>query len=285
MRKYQMLSDFEKVSLFYVENYIKSNVYQTQPCFAFSHTHGNFDCKKAHRFGIWEENWQIVATACFEIGLGSYIPLIKKGYEFLLTEMLNYAERELSEYVDGRNFLEILSIDKQSYNDFYRKNGYNIKHSNPVMIYPYDIGFVECVLPEGFQIISLEDENDVEKIDRCLWTSFSQKPYIFNGNDERLFKQSSPNFRKDLSTVVKAPNGEYVCYAGMWIDEKNGFAYLEPLGTIPQYRKMGFAKAALMAAMKKTMFYGAKYCYCGVGAFYNAIGCKQIGITNTWHKV
>jgi len=78
MRKYKMLSDFEflnfeKVSQFYQENYKLSNWSLTQPCFAFSHTHGGFNHKRTHRFGIWEAGDEIVATACFETDIGNCI--------------------------------------------------------------------------------------------------------------------------------------------------------------------------------------------------------------------
>lgn len=284
MRKYKMLSDFEKVSSFYVENYKVLNKFNTQTCFEFSHTHGGFAHKKAHHFGIWEENGQIVATACFEIDIGTYIPFIKEGYEYLQTEMLKYAEKELCYCDNNIHSLEIFSTDKQNLNAFYVSNGYSIINTSPILIYPYDKGFHDCILPEGFSMVSLNDENDTEKIDRCLWTAFSSEPYVKVSSDERLHKQSGPRFRRDLATVVKAPNGDYACYAGMWIDEKNGFAYLEPLGTAPEYRKLGLAKAALMEAMKKTVPFGATYCYCGSINFYRSIGCEEIGIMNTWKK-
>lgn len=279
-----MLSDFEKVSSFYIENYKIPNWFHTKTCFEFSHTHGNFNHKRAHHFGIWEENGQIVATACFEIDIGVYIPFIKEGYEFLQTEMLRYAEKELCLFSDNNYSLDIFSTDKQNLDNFYSANGYSVVYSRPVLVYPYDKGFLDCSLPEGFSIISLTDENDTEKIDRCLWTAFRNEPYIKVSSDERLHKQSGPNFRKDLVSIVKAPNGDYACYAGMWIDEVNGFAYLEPLGTAPEYRRMGLAKATLMDAMKKTVPFGAKYCYCGGLDYYRSLGCEQIGTMNVWRK-
>lgn len=30
-----------------------------------------------------------------------------------------------------------------------------------------------------------------------------------------MLMQSSPNFRKDLTTVIKASNGDYACYGGV----------------------------------------------------------------------
>ena len=102
--------------------------------------------------------------------------------------------------------------------------------------------------------------------------------------DCRIHMQSGPNFRKDLTTVIKAPNGDYVCFAGMWFDEKNKYAYLEPLATVPKYRRKGLATIALMTGMKKTNALGATYCFGGVHDFYTAIGFETICHREMWRR-
>ncbi|NSW90324.1 MAG: GNAT family N-acetyltransferase [Firmicutes bacterium] len=93
-----------------------------------------------------------------------------------------------------------------------------------------------------------------------------------------------PNFRKDLTTVIKAPNGDYACFAGMWFDEINKYAYLEPLATVPEYRRIGLATIALTEAMKKIKALGATYCFSGVPEFYTAIGFETICHRKMWKK-
>ena len=289
LRKYKTLSDFPRVCDFLAASYRLPNWFATPQSFEYNHTHGMFDHERAHRFGIWEENGKIVATACFEMGLGEYIHCTAQGYEFLMGEMLSYAERELSKIEDGRRSLTIFSTDAMGNDQFYMQNGYKIASSGRLLVYPYEKGFRECTLPEGYSLISLEDENDPLQIDCCLWEGFddgTRAPWTPEtaSPDGRLFMQSGPNFKPDLTTVVKAPNGDYACYAGMWVDECNGYAYLEPLATRPKYRRLGLATAALMAAMKKTVSYGAKYCYTGSIDFYVNLGCEQVGTCNIWRK-
>ena len=289
LRRYKTLSDFPRVWDFFAENYQIPNWFLSPISFEYDHTHGSFDYEKAHRFGVWEDDGAIVATACFEMGLGEYIPCVKPGYEFLLPEMLRYAEQELSIVQGSKRLLEVFSTDKQGYDDFYIANGYTIARSSPILVYPFEKGFRDCVLPEGFSLISLEDENDPLKIDRCLWEGFDHGDWTDERRDGdaadcRLHMQSGPHFRKDLTTVVKAPNGDYACFAGMWVDERNGYAYLEPLATPPKYRRKGLAAAALMAAMQKTVPHGAKYCYCGSIDFYRHLGCEQAGLFQVWRK-
>lgn len=99
-----------------------------------------------------------------------------------------------------------------------------------------------------------------------------------------MLMQSGPNFRKDLTTVIKAPNGDYACYAGMWFDSVNKYAYLEPLATVPEYRRMGLATYAVVEGMKNTKALGAAYCYGGVPESYCTVGFETICHRELWKK-
>ena len=71
----------------------------------------------------------------------------------------------------------------------------------------------------------------------------------------------------------------------MWYDAANKYAYLEPLATIPKYRRMGLATVCLSEAMKKTQArHGAEYCFGGSGDFYTAIGFETIMNREMWKK-
>ena len=157
-------------------------------------------------------------------------------------------------------------------------------HTEPVRIFPYKKPFPDVKLPDGFTIISLEDENDYKKINDCLWKGFDHGDDPDDDIDCRMLMQSGPHFRKDLTTVIKAPNGDYACFAGMWFDEKNKYAYLEPLATVPEYRRMGLATIALSEGMRKTKALGATYCFGGVSEFYTAIGFETICHHELWKK-
>jgi predicted N-acetyltransferase YhbS len=70
----------------------------------------------------------------------------------------------------------------------------------------------------------------------------------------------------------------------MWINEYNQYAYLEPLATVPKYRKLGLGKLALIEAMKKTKVLGAKYCFGGSIEFYKRVGFETIANRELWLK-
>lgn len=285
-RNYKLLCDFEPVSEFLRQNFVKyqQNGNIQQPYFEYAHTHPYFDHKMTHRFGIWEEKGEIVAVAAYEMGLGETFMMTKLGYEFMKPMMLEYSERELSKVVDGKKSLDVWLYDYETeLREHLAEKGYKKVYTENITVFKYEKGFKECKLPEGFSVISLEEENDFKKINDVLWKGFDHGDEPDDNLDGRRLMQSGPHFRKDLATIVKAPNGEYACFAGMWMDGVNDYAYLEPLATDPKYRRMGLATIALTEAMKKTEKYGAAYCFGGNREFYQCIGFEVVCHREKWN--
>ena len=60
---------------------------------------------------------------------------------------------------------------------------------------------------------------------------------------------ASAHYRPDLDWVAVAPGGEFAAFCNVWLDHDNGVALLEPVGTAADYRRLGLARAACVAAM------------------------------------
>ena len=286
-RRYRMLDDFTKASRFLTDHYSLNDCsgYLTQPFFEYAHTHPYFKHNLTHRFGVWEGNNGITAITCFEMGLGEAFLCCERGCELMLPEMLIQAEDELSIIIDGKRALGVWVTDKQKEHiKLLEDNGYTKVYEEAVTVYEYDKGFTDYSLPEGYKAFSLSEENDIRKIHRCLHKGFDHPGEPDDDIDCRLLMQSGPGFRPDLTTVIKAPDDEYACYAGMWTDKKNGFAYLEPLATVPEHRRKKLAAYALTESMKKTAKEGARYCFGGDMDFYRSMGFKKIMTRELWKK-
>ena len=286
-RRYKLLVDFTAVHRFLTDIYTLDtlNSYLLPQFFEYAHTHPFFNHKLTHRFGIWEEEGKLVGIACYEMDIGESFLVTDPEHTYLLPEMLEYAEKELSVVNNHKHFLSVWVTDKEIDKiELLDRNGYTKVHTEPVRIFPYNKPFPNVKLPDGYTIISLEDENDYRKIHECLWKGFNHGDNPDDDIDCRILMQSGPNFRKDLTTVIKAPNGDYACFAGVWFDEKNKYVYLEPLATVPKYRRMGLATIAVTEGMKKTKALGATYCFGGVPEFYTAIGFETICHREMWKK-
>lgn len=286
-RRYRLLDDFVKVGRFIADNYSLTDCfgYMLQPFFEYAHTHPYFEHKLTHRFGIWEDRNGIRALTCFEMGPGEAFLCCERGFERLLPEMLAQSEKELSISRDGKRKLGIWVTNRQNdHISLLLAKDYKISHQEAVTVFTYDKVFGKYELPEGYEVFSLIQENDITRIHKCLHKGFDHPGEPDEDIDCRLLMQSGPGFRPDLSTVIRSPDGDYACYAGMWIDTKNGYAYLEPLATVPEHRRKKLAAYALTEAMKKTQKEGAGYCFGGDLDFYYAMGFEKIMTRELWTK-
>ena len=286
-RRYKLLSDFERVSDFLRKNFEKYQLGGNipQPYWEYGHAHPYFNHKLTHRFGLWQERGEIIAVACYDMDLGECLLMTKKPYAHLKVDMIDYAERELYKEADGARELAVRLYDyEDELKNALSEKGYSKTADEPVTIFNYENGFSDRPLPDGFSIICLEDENDTQKIHNVLWKGFNHGRNPDDDLDCRLQMQSAPNFRRDLTTIIKAPNDEYACFAGIWIDGVNDFAYLDPLATDPEYRGLGLATIAVTESMKRTAAHGASYCFGGAGEFYFKIGFEAVCRCEFWAK-
>jgi predicted N-acetyltransferase YhbS len=146
--------------------------------------------------------------------------------------------------------------------------------------------FPPILLPAGFHLKSLADENDLVKVHRVLWRGFNHpgEPPA-DGLDDRVQMQQAPSFDKALQIVAVAPTGDFVAYCGTWYEAVNRIAYVEPVATDPDYRRMGLGKAAVLEGLRRCASLGATLAYVGSDElFYRAIGFRRIFTSQCWRK-
>ena len=285
-RRYRLLADFEPVYRFLQETYdpVTLNSYLLPQFWEYAHTHSYFNHKLTHRFGLWEDDGVLVGIVCYEMDLGDCHMHVRPGYEALLPKLLAWAEKELCEVKFGRHRLQFWITDREpEKRALLMAKGYTLKSTDPIKIFDYKNAFSERTLPEGFSLIDGTNV-DYHKLHACYWKGFNHGPRPDGDIDGAMQMYSGPRADKSLTTIAVAPDGEYACALGMWVDERNRYAYLEPLATVPEYRRMGLATIALTEAMKKTKALGAQYCFGGAPDFYTAIGFETICNRELWKK-
>jgi len=287
-RRYNILADFSKVYDFLVETFSHETLNSCLIPQGFEYAHHLlwFDYIPSHRMGIWEDNGVIVGLCAYEIVLRGAHLHIQKGYEFLFPDLLDWAEKEITVADNGKKILKVWITDTESYKrDLLTERGYELDWKQAVSIFDYEKPFLERSLPEGFRLI---DGNDVdfEKLGKCFWYGFNnEEEPAENIGDANQKTALAPHADLSLLTVVVAPNGEYASALGMWYDDVNKYAYLEPMATVPKYRRMGLGTIALMTAMQKTKDLGATYCFGGpVMEYYPQIGFEVICHREVWKK-
>lgn len=129
---------------------------------------------------------------------------------------------------------------------------------------PLDMPIEEYSLPDGFIIRSVEGKPDHEQLARAVRTVFGHGEWFNAELSERIRQRS---FHKpDLDLVAVAPNGTIASFCTFRVDPESRITQLEPMGTLPEFRKLGLAKALLSEGFKRLEKYNPTLIYIGGAA-------------------
>ena len=96
---------------------------------------------------------------------------------------------------------------------------------------------------------------------------------------------NAPHLDLNLRVLVVAPNGDYAAHCGMWCLPGSRYAYIEPVFTLPEYRRKGLGKAAVLEGVKRCSTLGAKEAYVlSSQQFYYSIGFYPIQNETWWES-
>jgi GNAT superfamily N-acetyltransferase len=71
--------------------------------------------------------------------------------------------------------------------------------------------------------------------------------------------RAAPGYRADLHVLVAAPDGTMAASTIMWLDERNRTVEFEPVGTHPDHRRRGVARAMLLHGLHLARAAGATH--------------------------
>ena len=99
----------------------------------------------------------------------------------------------------------------------------------------------------------------------------------------------APLYRRDLDIVAVIPSGEVVAFCTMWYDNDTRSGCFEPVGTVPDHRQRGLARAVLCEGLSRIKALGADIAY--VSSFsepahrlYQSIGFTDTVVIEPWVK-
>jgi predicted N-acetyltransferase YhbS len=279
-RSYELDADFEGVSDFLYSLYEPYNRDGNcfQPIWEYAYTHPFTDPGLMHNVRIWEDDGAMIGLAFFETELVDTFFCVHSDYPDIKADMMLYAQSHLTGLTRAGDTLSrvYLSEFDQIFLQTAKSMGYVRRPLRDRHMYCFDIPdpFPEIDLPPGFSLTDMEETYDLYKMDRVLWRGFDhpgEPPE--NGVEDRKRMQSGPHYRKDLAVVVQAPNGDFAAFSGLWYDHVNRFAYVEPVATDPDYRRLGIGKSAVMEGIRRCAQLGATVAYVWSDQeFYKAMG-------------
>lgn len=207
----------------------------------------------------------------------------------LLPEMVKYAEANLLDRKKNHLFIYVDPKDRALI-PVLEAFGFTAEPEKTAVESEYDLLKQPLpdkpILPKGFRLQSMADENDLSRRCKAFGTGFNHPdplewPSLFSY--EHL--QCMPDYRKDQDIVVVAPDGEFAAFSLIWYDALNKMASLEPVGTQPQYRRMGLAREAIYEGMRRMLKKGAERVIVGSDQqFYKVIGFKPVEFRVLYEK-
>ncbi len=294
-RQYDPDRDYLNISRFLITHHMAGNRDGNwlEPAWEYMHFHPMMDQSLLPLIRIWEDDGSIVAIVHFEWCLGEAFFQFEKGYTDLFPEMLEYAEQNLSTVSKetGKRVLHAFVNDNAP--DLGRhmaSRGYSVDQSECRPLYTLDLTppLQRIELPQGFRLTDLQETRDWNKVNRVLWRGFDHEgepPCDEAELESRRRMFETPTAKMDLKIAVESPAGDFVAFCGTFYEPVNHFAYVEPVATDPDYRRLGLGKAAVLEGVRRCALLGADVAYVGSDQlFYQSIGFKKVFNADCWVK-
>lgn len=283
-QNFRILCDFMDVRRFMIEIYERdwrNGVPAPFLEYALSSTWMN--TSYTHRWRIWREGEKIAAFVFHENPVSDTYISLRPGYEELAEELVSYAASDMPKR-NGKNKLVLFEgqsaiMEAAGGAGYVRTGGHNERG------FDFDRP-LDYPLPEGFRFVE-PGKLDPAKIEECCWKGFDheQEEGPWDGTCESALRlMASPHATLSRAAAIENERREYVCFAGMWWTPENHLAYMEPLCTVPQYRRKGLAAAALSELYRRMKPLGATHMTGGGNPFYEKIGFEPCIGWTFWEK-
>ena len=244
--------------------------------------HSMLDMDSLPRIGLFELDNEIVGLATHDMRLGSAYIICNPEYETLKHEMLLYAEKNLSEngisgiYIEDNDAILINYAEQQGF--------YLSDEKEYVSALDCSKGKFKYDLNGGYIVTDYSESKDINKYFRVMWKGFDHEGEPPAFTEEDII--AKPHFIPELTVFIMTPDGEYAAHCGTWYDPKTREAYVEPVVTIPEYRKRGLGKAVVYESINRCIGMGAKTALViSNQQFYYRIGFKENSVHSLWKKI
>jgi ribosomal protein S18 acetylase RimI-like enzyme len=142
-------------------------------------------------------------------------------------------------------------------------------------------------LRDGFRLRAVHGDEDMHErveVHRATW-----EPSRVTEESYRNVMRAWP-YRGDLDCVVEAPDGRFAAYALAWYDDANRVGELEPVGTYPDFRRLGLGAAVCRYAFSRLRDAGAEQVIVysesePAQRLYESVGFRRHAILRSFTKV
>lgn len=139
-------------------------------------------------------------------------------------------------------------------------------------------------LPAGFVVRHLAGESEVAAATALLAAAFNITTVTVEWRRRILQRQE---YRPALDVVVVAPDRRLAAFCLCWIHPAGAVGQIEPIGTHPDFQRLGLGRAALLEGLRRLQAYQATLAYVGTSAGnFRSLGMyRSVGFTLHHHKL
>jgi predicted N-acetyltransferase YhbS len=241
--------------------------------------HLSLDQSTLPSIGIFTDNDEIVGIVTHDMRNPAYI-ILNPQYHFLKPEMVDYAASELSHngiseiFVDEKDE-ELISIVKEK--------GYSLTENNECVLAIDCSQKLSFHLESNFCFTDYETDKNLKEYVKVIHKGFENKGEPAQLSESDLPER--PHYNPKLALFIAAENGEYAAHCGTWYTPDTEVCYVEPVATIPEYRKQGLGKAVVCESINRCRSIGAKTALViSNQQFYYRVGLQKYSVHRRWEK-
>jgi mycothiol synthase len=191
--------------------------------------------------------------------------------------------RMLSGWTDGQDALRLAILRRRGYS-----RGKWVEHQ---WRRDLDAPVPDAPVPPGYTVRALGDADELPARSWASWRGFhpDEPDQDYEGWEWYLNIQRCPLYRRDLDIVVVAPGGEIASFCTLWYDDVTRSAYVEPVATVPEHRRLGLARAAITEGLHRVKRLGATRAFVGgytpgANALYASVLSAEHDRSEQWVK-
>jgi GNAT superfamily N-acetyltransferase len=111
----------------------------------------------------------------------------------------------------------------------------------------------------GFRVRAQRGKEELPARAMASWKAFHPAAPIddYGGWDWYLNIWRAPLYRRDLDIVAVAPDGQIASFCTAWYDDVTRTGAFEPVGTSPEYQRLGLGKAVTAEGLQRVVRMGA----------------------------
>ena len=206
---------------------------------------------------LWEDDQtSLVGAAVFRDPAFVKLIMLPKHRD-LMAPMLDWVESRFQEKQIADKQLTIETIETNPFlENLLASRGYE-KDSGYYIFREKELTRSEkepVILPPGFTIQHIQTAEDLKKFHRGteIVFNFPDNPDVY-----QILRQA-PSFVPELDLILLSPQGEIASFGSVWFDQTLSLAEFEPVGTMPEFRKLGLGKALITEACNRLRVLGCE---------------------------